>query len=261
MKIFVYHVPELVPSHEPQPNCAVAVDVLRATTTIATALGAGAEAVQVFSDLDLLLKTSDAWSSHQRIRVGERGGKTVEGFDMGNSPFDCTPERVAGKRLFMSTTNGTRSLERIRSAKTVLAAALINRAAVAQYLYQQQAETIWIVGSGWEGSFALEDTVCAGAIAHSLAVATGLPLAELAGNDEMVAAVALYRHYQNDLVGLLQLASHGQRLLKLDCLADIQYCAQTDILNVLPMQTEPGVLVNQLHLEKVNPTLVTAASA
>jgi 2-phosphosulfolactate phosphatase len=254
MKICVYHVPELVPTDAFQPDCAIAVDVLRATTTIATALNAGAEAVQVFSDLDLLLQTSAAWPSHKRIRVGERGGKTVDGFDMGNSPFDCTSERVAGKRLFMSTTNGTRSLERIRSAKTVLAAALINRATVAKYLYQRQAETIWIVGSGWEGSFALEDTVCAGAIAHSLAIATGIPLEDLAGNDETVAAISLYRHYQDNLVGLLQQASHGKRLLKLNCLEDIKYCAQTDILDVLPIQTEPGVLVNQNHAE----TLVTA---
>jgi 2-phosphosulfolactate phosphatase len=261
MKICVYHVPELVPTTASQPDCAIAVDVLRATTTIATALNAGAEAVQVFSDLDLLLQTSAVWPSQKRIRVGERGGKTVEGFDMGNSPFDCTPERVAGKRLFMSTTNGTRSLERIRSAKTVLAAALINRATVAKYLYQRQAETIWIVGSGWEGSFALEDTVCAGAIAHSLAVATGLPLEELAGNDETVAAISLYRHYQDNLVGLLQQASHGQRLLKLNCFEDIKYCAQTDILNVLPIQTEPGVLVNQGGSETLVTTRPVAVSA
>jgi 2-phosphosulfolactate phosphatase len=261
MKIFVYHVPELVPSQASQPDTAIAVDVLRATTTIATALGAGAEAVQVFSDLDLLIQTSEAWAPGARIRVGERGGKTVDGFDMGNSPFDCVPERVAGKRLFMSTTNGTRSLERIRSAKTVLAAALINRAAVVKHLHQQQPETIWIVGSGWEGSFALEDTVCAGAIAHSLAVATGLPLTELAGNDETVAAVSLYRHYQDDLLGLLQQASHGQRLMRLNCLEDLKYCAQTDILDVLPMQTEPGVLVNQGGLGSGTGARAAAVSA
>jgi 2-phosphosulfolactate phosphatase len=244
MKIFVYHIPELVPATAPIPDCAVAVDVLRATTTIATALAAGAEAVQVFSDLNQLLQTSDAWPSERRIRLGERGGKTVDGFDMGNSPFECTLERVQGQRLFMSTTNGTRSLERIRDARVVLASALINRGAVAKYIYQQQPDTLWIVGSGWEGSFALEDTVCAGAIAHSLAAATQVPLEELAGNDETIAAIALYRQYQDDLLTLLQQASHGQRLLRLNCHEDLKYCAQTDILDVLPLQKEPGVLVS-----------------
>nr|B8HW27.1 RecName: Full=Probable 2-phosphosulfolactate phosphatase [Cyanothece sp. PCC 7425] len=242
MKIFVYYTPERVPDGT-VAECAIAVDVLRATTTIATALAAGAEAIQVFSDLDKLIATSATWPAERCIRVGERGGKTVDGFDMGNSPFDCTPERVKACRLFMSTTNGTRSLQRIESAKTVIAAALVNREAVAKFIYTQQPETVWIVGSGWEGSYSLEDTVCAGAIAHSLLLATGIPLEDLAGNDETIAAIALYRSYREDLLSLLQQASHGKRLLNLNCHEDLKYCSQTDILDVLPVQQQPGVLV------------------
>ncbi|MDS3861145.1 2-phosphosulfolactate phosphatase family protein [Thermosynechococcaceae cyanobacterium BACA0444] len=242
MQVYIYHTPERVPP-DWVPDCAIAVDVLRATTTIATALAAGAEAVQVFSDLEDLEQVSQAWPAEQRIRVGERGGKKVEGFDLGNSPFDCTPERVKDCRLFMSTTNGTRSLARIQSAKIVLAAALVNRAAVVNYVHQLYPPTVWIVGSGWEGAYSLEDTVCAGAIAHSLWMLTGLSVAEFAGNDETVAALALYRHYEHDLLSLFHQASHGQRLLKLGSLDDLKYCAQTDILDVLPIQTEPKVLV------------------
>jgi 2-phosphosulfolactate phosphatase len=242
MKIFVYYVPEQVPETA-APDCAIAVDVLRATTTIATALAAGAEAVQVFSDLDKLLQLSEAWPQEHRIRVGERGGQRVEGFDMGNSPFDCTPERVKDARLFMSTTNGTRSLERIQLSKTVLAAALVNRSAVVNYVLKLQPETVWIVGSGWEGTYSLEDTVCAGAIAHALQAATGYPLPELAGNDETTAAIALYTAYQENLLSLLHHASHGKRLLGLNCHEDLKYCAQLDLLDVLPIQRQPGVLV------------------
>lgn len=241
MKVFVYHTPEQVPAGA-LPDCAIAVDVLRATTTIATALAAGAEAVQTFSDLNQLIQTSDAWPADQRILIGERSGKTVEGFDLGNSPFDCTRERVQDCRIFMSTTNGTRALERITAANTVLAAALVNRGSVVQYLQAQQPPQIWVVGSGWEGSFSLEDTVCAGAIAHSLQLVTQMPVEDLAGNDETIAAIALYRHYQDDLVTLMQHATHGQRLLKLDRHEDLKYCAQTDILEVLPIQRE-GCLV------------------
>lgn len=241
MKLFVYHTPELTPT-DIVPDCAIAVDVLRATTTIVTALAAGAEAVQAFSDLEQLLQASEAWPAERRIRVGERGGKTVAGFDMGNSPFDCTPERVGGCRLFMSTTNGTRSLQRVEKAKTVLAAALINRQAVVQHLQTLQPNTVWIVGSGWEGSYSLEDTVCAGAIAHHL-LSHPEDINKLAGNDETVAAIALYQQYQDNLLSLLHQASHGKRLLKLDRHADLKYCAQTDILDVLPVQQERGVLV------------------
>lgn len=244
MKLFVYHTPELTPT-DTVPDCAIAVDVLRATTTMATVLASGGEAVQVFSDLEQLMQASDSWPPEQRLRAGERGGAKVAGFDMGNSPLDCTPERVQGRRLFISTTNGTRALQRVQDAPAVLAAAFVNRASVVEYVLAQQPETVWIVGSGWEGSFSLEDTACAGAIAHSVLKQTNLPLEELAGNDEVIAAIALYSQWQDNLVGLFHQASHGKRLLRLDCQEDLKYCAQTDILDVLPIQREPGVLKKQ----------------
>ncbi|MGF1537203.1 MAG: 2-phosphosulfolactate phosphatase family protein [Elainellaceae cyanobacterium] len=239
MKLSVFHTPELTPS-ETVPACAIAIDVLRATTTIATALAHGAEAVQAFSDIDLLLETSEAWPADKRIRVGERGGAMVKGCDMGNSPLDYVPERVGNKRIFLSTTNGTRCLERIAHAPIVLTAALVNRHSAVRYLLKHRPETVWLVGSGWEGSYSLEDTVCAGAIAAALA--EEVPLMTLAENDETVAAIALYRHWQADLEKLMHHASHGQRLLGLDNQRDLAYCAQLDTLDVLPMQSEPKLL-------------------
>lgn len=241
MKLFVYHTPELTPT-DVAPECAIAVDVLRATSTMATVLAAGGEAVQVFSDLDQLMEVSEKWPPVQRLRAGERGGAKVAGFDLGNSPLDCTSELVQGRRLFISTTNGTRALQRVQDAPTVLAAALINRAAVVNFLLEKQPETIWIVGSGWEGSFSLEDTVCAGAIAHSILQHTQLSPEEIAGNDEVISAIALYTQWQDNLLGLLHQASHGKRLLRLECYEDLKYCSQTDILDVLPIQQEIGVL-------------------
>jgi 2-phosphosulfolactate phosphatase len=242
VKLFIYHTPELTPADK-VPDCAIAIDVLRATTTIATALNAGAEAVQAFSDIEKLLQVSEQWPSDKRLRAGERGGAAVSGCDMGNSPLDCTPERVQGRRLFISTTNGTRALQRVQDAPVVLAAALVNRQAVVKYVLAQQPETLWLLGSGWEGSFSLEDTVCAGAIAHSLLEQLNCPLDELAANDEVIGAIALYSQWKDQLLEMFHHASHGKRLLRLDCHEDLKYCAQTDILDVLPIQKEPGVLV------------------
>ena len=242
MKLFVYHTPELTPTDQ-VPDCAIVLDILRATTTIATALNSGAEAVQAFSDMEKLMQVSEEWPPEKRLRAGERGGAMVAGCDLGNSPLDCTPERVQGRRLFISTTNGTRALQCVQNAPIVLAAALINRLATVQYILAQQPETLWLVGSGWEGSFSLEDTVCAGAIAHSLQEKLDVPLDELAGNDEVIGAIALYSQWKDQLLQLFHHASHGKRLLRLDCHEDLKYCAQTDILNVLPIQKEPGLLV------------------
>ena len=240
MKLFVYHTPELTPTDH-LPKCAVVIDVLRATTTIATALEAGAEAVQAFSDIDQLLQTSESWSSQKRLRAGERGGAKVEGCDLGNSPLECTPEVVQGKRLFLSTTNGTRALERVEQSPVVITAAQVNRRAAVDYLRDQQPETVWLVGSGWQGGYSLEDTACAGAIAQDLLAQSDVVI----GNDEVIAAVALYSQWQGNLLEMFRQASHGQRLLRLNSDQDLDYCAQTDTLDVLPIQTEPGVLVKK----------------
>ena len=241
MKLFVYHTPELTPV-DSLPECAIAVDVLRATTTMATVLAAGGEAVQVFSDIDLLKKESSAWKKEKRLLIGERGGAKLPGFDLGNSPLECTPERVQGKRIFISTTNGTRALQRIEKAKVVLAAAMVNRASVVQYLLDKQPKTVWLVGSGWEGSFSLEDTVCAGAIAHSLIQKTKFAADDIAGNDEVISAIALYSQWQDNLLELFHHASHGKRLLGMEGYDDLKYCSDTDTLDVLPIQHEAGVL-------------------
>ena len=245
MKLFVYHTPELTPTDR-VPDCAIAIDILRATTTMATALNSGAEAVQVFSDMEQLMQVSEQWPPEKRLRAGERGGAMVAGCDLGNSPLDCTPERVQGRRLFISTTNGTRALQCVQNAPIVLAAAFVNRLAVVQYVLAQQPETVWLLGSGWEGSFSLEDTACAGAIALSLQEKLNAPLDELAGNDEVMGAIALYLQWKEQLLDLFHHASHGKRLLRLNCHDDLKYCAQTDILDVLPIQKQPGVLVKAI---------------
>ena len=148
-----------------------------------------------------------------------------------------------GKRLFMSTTNGTRCLERIQAAPTVLTAALTTRQAVVDYLQQHKPSTVWLVGSGWEGEYSLEDTVCAGAIIQGIIDKVELSYADQIGNDAALASVSLYKQWQTELKALIHQASHGQRLLRKNNTVDTDYCAQLDILNVVPIQQSPGVLV------------------
>ncbi|MBE9221708.1 2-phosphosulfolactate phosphatase family protein [Cyanobacterium stanieri LEGE 03274] len=239
MKISVYHTPESTPEGQ-IPDCAVVIDVLRATTTIATALSAGAESVRAFSDINLLLTESESLSSDKRLRLGERGGKKVESCDMGNSPLDCTPQVVKDKQLFISTTNGTRALQRVQDANVVVTGAMINLGAVVDFLAGKNPENVWLVGSGWEGGYSLEDTVCAGAIASRLIEDYNI---EMIGNDEVISAIALYQQWQKDLVKLFTFASHGQRLLRLNLVDDLKYCAQTNIIDTLPIQQQKGSLL------------------
>ncbi|WGT68329.1 2-phosphosulfolactate phosphatase family protein [cyanobacterium endosymbiont of Epithemia clementina EcSB] len=238
MKLFVYHTPELIPPNN-LPECAVVIDILPATTTIATALNAGAEAVQVFSNIDNLREASDCWLPKKSLRAGERGGAQIEGFDLDNSPLVCTPEIVGDKRLFLTTTNGTRALQKVKNSTTVITSAMVNRQATVRYLLGSQPETIGLIGSGWQGGYSIEDTMCAGAIAPALLSANAI----IVGNDEVIAAVALYTQWKENLLELFSQASHGQRLLRANHEEDLIYCAKTDVIEVLPIQKEPGVLV------------------
>ena len=242
MKLYVYHTPELLPA-QGRAQCAVAIDVLRASTTIATALNSGAEAIQVFSDIDELFAASEAFPEEKRLRAGERGGRKVAKCDLGNSPLDCTPEQVEGKRLFLSTTNGTRCLQSIETSSNVIVAALVNRQAVVDYLLKKKPGKVWLVGSGWEGEYSLEDTICAGAIADGILEQSKSSLQKLAGNDELIAAVALYRQWKGQLPEVMALSSHGQRLLRLRGQQDVAYCCQLDTVGVLPIQKQKGVLI------------------
>jgi 2-phosphosulfolactate phosphatase len=216
MRFFHFHTPEQVPSSG-IPACAVAID----------------------ADLQPLQTTSQSWPASKRLLAGERGGKTVAGFDLGNSPREYTPERVRDKRIFMSTTNGTRTLQRLEGIPVLITAALVNLGAVVEFLRQGAFAEVWLVGAGWEGAFALEDTACAGAILHRLGCSE-----EQLGNDEAVAALALYQTWQDNLLSLLRRSSHGQRLLAIspESDSDLAYCAELDRLSVVPRQVQPGVL-------------------
>jgi 2-phosphosulfolactate phosphatase len=248
MQISYFHSSECVPPvrslAEGGPDAAVVIDVLRATTTIAWSLQNGAEAIEAFANLEELEAAAAAWPAQQRLRAGERGGQRVAGYDLGNSPLAVTPELVGGKRIFMSTTNGTRSLAAVKSVPLLLTACLPNRTAVARRLLDQECSRVWIVGSGWEGDYSLEDSLAAGAVASAaIEMAVAPHIGVSFGNDEMLAALALWQQWHLDTETCLRTASHGQRLINLgDHDADFACCAAVDSLQLVPFQAEPGVL-------------------
>jgi len=239
LRISYFHTSEAVPTVTPPeaggPDAAVVIDVLRATTTIAWSLQNGAEAIQAFADLAGLEAAAAA---------GERGGKRVEGYDLGNSPLAVTPECVGGKRIFMSTTNGTRSLEAVRAVPLLVTACLPNRTAVARRLIERECRQVWIVGSGWEGDYSLEDSLAAGAVVSAaLELAVSPHVGVRCGNDEALAALALWQQWHHDTETCLRAASHGQRLIGIgNHDADFACCAAVDNLTIVPTQTSPGVL-------------------
>jgi len=146
---------------------AVAViDVLRATTTIAHALAAGARDVVVCGEVEEAKQRAKGWWQCGTVLGGEREGLKIDGFQLGNSPTEYTPATVAGRAVFFTTTNGTRAFLKCREARRVFAASLVNRQAVVEALADERL--IHIVCAGTRGEVTREDALAAGAIVRGL---------------------------------------------------------------------------------------------
>ncbi len=198
---------------------AVVIDVLRATTTITSALTNGAAAVIPRARL----KGCRAMRMIEPnlLLGGERGGRRPTDFNLGNSPREYTAERIAGRRIAFSTTNGTRALAGCHDARAVWIAAFTNCAAVARTLSRVGRNTT-LVCAGKLRLANMEDTACAGAIVDSLHAA-GVAL-----SDRARIAWAVYDQHRSNIKTMLRGSSHGRKLIDLGLGADIDLCANLD---------------------------------
>lgn len=141
----------------------VVIDVLRATSTILEALVNGARDVLPVESVEQAVRKAQELGREQVILCGERDVERVEGFDLGNSPLEYVPERVRGKTLVLTTTNGTRAILLGAGGTDCLIASFLNATATAERVVRSATDVL-ILCAGREGRFSLEDAVCAGVI-------------------------------------------------------------------------------------------------
>ena len=183
---------------------AIAVDVLRATTTVVAACAAGCVRIIPVSDSGAARERAALFTAGEVLMAGERGGEPIPGFHLGNSPLEFTPERVRGRTILLTTTNGTAAMLGAGSAGAGAVAALTNVSAVARWALAQGRD-LAVLCSGDDGSFSLEDAVCAGLLVSDVASACDAEL-----SDAAVAAVGLGRYYATR-IGDLRHASRWAR--------------------------------------------------
>ncbi len=164
--IHAHFLPQLVAPEALAGGTVVVIDVLRATTVIATALAAGAARVIPCLELDEARRIASGLPANEVLLGGERKGLPIEGFDLGNSPSEYTPERVAGRTIAFTTTNGTRALRHCQQAGRVLVGAFVNLRAIVNALTDE--ETVHLLCAGTRGEITREDVLLAGAIAYGL---------------------------------------------------------------------------------------------
>jgi 2-phosphosulfolactate phosphatase len=162
----VYALPRYVEPTELAGQTAVVIDVLRAATTIAYALDAGAEEVIPCREVADALALAEQFGIDEVVLGGERNGLAIDGFDLGNSPDEYSPDRVGGRTVLFTTTNGTRAMDHARQADEVLVAAFVNAAAVVAKLLER--ERISILCAGTDGQISEDDVLLAGLLVDRL---------------------------------------------------------------------------------------------
>src|SRR6266508_450830 len=241
-------------------TACVVLDILRATTSMMTALANGAEAIIPAGEIPEALAIKE--ERPDVLLAGERDGLRIRAdqsggvdFDLGNSPREFTPEKVRGRTIVMTTTNGTRALRACAQAETVLIGAFLNLRAVVNWIRRELPTHLVLVCSGTREQAALEDTLAAGALCERLwpYYASG----QVADSAEIARRV--YPLLQADLLGAMKHARNGQRLLHHPELrADVYFCVQRETLSFVAGLHTDG-MVRKLACEAPAPSGDTTA--
>ena len=206
----------------------VVVDVLRASTTIATALKNGARCIIPADSVETALKYVSLMKSDEVLLCGERGGKIIEGFDLGNSPFEYTRDKVKGKTLIYASTNGSVAIVKSKHAKSSVIGGFVNASKVVDFLKSKNGDILFLC-SGKLGRFCIEDTVCAGMIIDMLSKVKKIDL-----TDSALAGVVLYRNYKSKILNMLKKSEHGRFLIELGFEKDLEVASKVDSIPILP---------------------------
>jgi 2-phosphosulfolactate phosphatase len=242
MKIEVFFSPVSVDELGMRGRNVVIIDVLRASTTICTALRNGAREVIPTPDIENATKISANLSGGSRLLGGERQGKKIDGFDLGNSPLEYTPEKVGGKTIVFSTTNGAGAIYKCRYASMAIVGSFVNISAIVQTIIDIGG-TWTILCSGRQGAFSVEDATCAGAIISKVNA-----IVKVETDDAGLTAVILYNKFKKSILGMMKQSEHGKYLASISFEEDLKFCAETDSVPVIPIVDGTGIKLKQNKL-------------
>jgi 2-phosphosulfolactate phosphatase len=234
MRVHVALTPAEFPDAPLSGRVALAVDVLRATTASVAACDAGCRRLVPVADAEAAFAMA-ARDGADIVLAGERGGEALTGFDLGNSPAEFTADRVGGRTVVLTTTNGTAAMLTAARAAAAGLGALTNVTAAARWALEPGRD-VTILCAGDNGGFSLEDTVCAGLLVARLLDAS--PDAVL--SDGAQAALGLGRHYGAQLDRLAQDSGWGRKLERLGRAADLAWCLRADVSQVVPVFVAGG---------------------
>ena len=240
MKIDLAFTPYELEKKDFRGKTVVVIDALRATSTMIVAFENGCSGFIPVSTVEEAMQLAALKKDPDLLLGGERNAMPLEGFHLGNSPRDYRPEKVRGKVVVLTTTNGTQALLAARKAVEVFIGAFLNISALSRRLEETGRDVI-IACSGEKALFCLEDTVCAGGIIARLEQ-EGVSLSI---SDAAMAAKVLYEYYEGDIYGMLTGCDWGQYLESVGLGKDLRICARIDSSRLVPVYREGKIFLDR----------------
>ena len=229
--------PALLHLYDVRDCVVVVIDVLRATSTIATALHNGAKSIIPVDSVEKCIRLG---RDMECITAGERDGQIAEGLQYGNSSFEYPREFIQGKILVLTTTNGTKLLHMAlqKGATEIVTGSFLNLSAVCQHLLEVKKNVI-LACAGWKDKVNMEDTLFAGAVVSKIKEHFTVNC------DSSHMSECLYNNANGDLYEFMKKndASHYHRLTGFGLEKDIRHCLTTDLANVLPYYVDERLVV------------------
>ncbi len=217
------------------------IDVLRCTTSLPTALKAGARGVIPTEGPGRAGELAARLGADTTILAGERHGVRIENFHLGNSPDEFTPESVGGKNVVMTTTNGTIAFGRAKNGGEVYSCAMVNVSRVAEQA-ARRGKDLAVVCAGTDGEFSLEDTLCGGLLIDLVSSKFG---AKTELNDAAALATLLHDRHRDRLRDAIAEGEHGRFLASIGFAHDIDTAAAVDTVPVLPVLREGRLVLEE----------------
>lgn len=235
MRIDVIDVAGNITEEKVQGKTAIIIDVLRATSVMVTALANGVNAIYPYKDIESVLENSKR--DKNPLLCGERKGLKIDGFDCGNSPLEYPRELVEGRNMFMTTSNGTRAIERTATgAERIYISAFLNVGRVAEQIVADDKDVV-IICSGTDDNFSLDDALCAGEIIKRVCERKEVQLSDMAIGLKFIA------ENSKDIPTTLAGTKHYEYLKSIGFTGDMEHCFSMDKYNILPVYENGKIIL------------------
>lgn len=240
MKIEVFLTSWNLDEEDVKGRTVVVIDVLRACSTIVTALKNGARSVVPVPDMAQAGKIASNLDQRSYLLGGERDGQRIEGYHLGNSPLEYTAAEVKGRTVILNTTNGTVALSHARAAEHLVVGCFLNASRVVEFVRDAGLDTT-IICAGWRNRVSLEDTICAGLFLYELWNGEEPDGA----SDTAHIAFTQYANDRGDLESALQRCNHARWLARQGFADDVAYSFQLDAVPVLPYYDDSRLILKE----------------